>query len=515
MDNKCQNNSIRRIILCIAFATALAGILVYCARLVARKESVEKNGSFFTEAAAGHIDGLLIGSSHVVNGINSAQIYEETGYTVYNLAGHGSTIPVSYWTLVNALDYCTPQFVFIDTYMIEKNYQYLDINVEGDTHGTSTAVDQLHEVFDCFPETENKRVAMVDLISDEETRREFSLNFIKYHSRWNDLDQKDYTEVVEPVEDSLMGAQLRYEVEPNATHYGLLGQEDADETETVGRQYLRRIIELCISRGITPVIIQVPFEESEEYQRAANGAASIAAAYGIPFVNMRYVENIINSYSDLQSQTHLSAYGSYKVTRYFASNTLTQLGMTDHRGDEGYSSWEDAVTDWHQEICDAASDPADLYAALMMLRFEDVSGMVFINNPDLFMTDEVLMRELGDLADDSDAENVNVVYTGTATLGAAADAGRAYLLILDHANETVIEVTGENILSDYHTSYGVVNYVSPSADYNLLTLDTADAENLLNYDKDRDVDIQILVYDTESGEQLARLCYTSAGYTSE
>lgn len=512
MNRAKYNNCIKRILLCAVFVFVLAMLLVYASRLVERKESAEKNGSFFTEAAAGHIDGLLIGSSHVVNGINPAQIYEETGYTVYNLAGHGSTIPVSYWTLVNALDYCMPRFVFIDTYMIEKDYQYLDINVEGDTHGTSTAVDQLHEVFDCFPETANKRAAIADLIHDKDTRKEFSLNLIKYHSRWSDLDQKDYTEITEPQEDSLMGAQLRYEVEPNVAHYGLLGQEDADETETIGKQYLRKIIELCISKGITPVIMQVPFEESEEYQRAANSAAGIAAEYGIPFVNLRYVENIINSYSDLQSQTHLSAYGCYKVTQYLAENTLTQLGMTDHRGDAGYKAWDAAVNSWHQEVLNAAENPADLYAALMMLRFRDVSGIVFINHPDIFMTDETLMRELGDLADDVHAEEMDETYQGTATLQDAADAGRAYLLIQDTQNSTVTEVTGERALEEYETSYGTFSYVSPSVDYNLLTANGNTDENLLDYDKDRDVDVQILVYDNESGEQIARLRYSCAGF---
>lgn len=516
--NMCKNNQpnyIRRTVQCIAFIAILTAVLLYCARLVERKESAEKNGTFITEAGQGHIDGLLIGSSHVVNGINPAQIYEETGYTVYNLAGHGSTIPVSYWTLVNALDYCTPQFVFIDTYMIEKDYQYLDINVEGDDHGTSTAVDQLHEVMDCFPETANKRAAIADLISDEDIRKEFSLNFIKYHSRWNDLDEDDYKEITETREDSLMGAQLRYEVEPDAAHYNLLGQEDADETETIGKQYLRRIIELCISRGITPVIIQVPFEESEEYQRAANSAAGIAAEYGIPFVNMRYVEDIINSYSDLQSQTHLSAYGAYRVTRYFAENTLTQLGMTDHRGDGGYESWDAAVSTWHQEILDAAENPADLYAALMLLRFEDVSGIVFVNNPQLLATDEVLLRELGDLAGDDAAADASETYQGTTTFRDAVDVNRSYLLICDNGNGTSTETTGEQGLRDYETSLGTINYVSPSVEYDLLTLDTSDEENLLNYDKDRDVDVQILVYNTESGEQIARLKYTNSGFAAE
>lgn len=397
MNNSKHYNYIRRTILCIAFTALLVLVLFYAGRLVERKESEQKNGTFFTEAAAGHIDGLLIGSSHVINGINPAQIYEETGRTVYNLAGHGSILPVSYWTLVNALDYCMPQVVFIDTYMLEKNYQYLDINVEGDDHSTDAAVDQLHEVFDCFPETANKKAAIADLISDPDLRKEFSLDFIKYHSRWSELTDTDYREALQRGSTSLMGAEMRYEVTDHVSTYPLLAQSDTDETDSIGKQYLRRIIELCISKGITPVVMQVPFEESEEYQRTANSAATIAAEYGVPFVNLRYVENIINNYSDLQSQTHLSAYGAYKVTQYFAQNTLQDLGLADHRGETGYEAWERAVSEWHQEILEAAQDPRDLYSALMLLQFEDLTSEIYVLNGNAAVQDTLATQELADL----------------------------------------------------------------------------------------------------------------------
>lgn len=400
MKHIAENKYIQRVILCLTFVVILAGLLVLSARLVERKESMEKNGSYFAEAQDGHIDGLLIGSSHVINGINPAQIYEETGYTIYNLAGHGSTLPVSYWTLVNALDYCTPRVVFIDTYMLEKDYQYLDINVEGDDHDPDSAVDQLHEVMDCFPESANKRAAIRDLISNADTRREFSLDFIKYHSRWGSLSENDYEEMWETKSTSLMGAQLRYEVSDSVTQYPLLSYEDADPTESIGKQYLRRIIELCQGRGITPVIIQVPYEASEDHQRTANSAAAIAEGYGIPFVNLRYVENIINDYSDLQSQTHLSAYGSYKVTHYLAQNTLGDLGFVDHRGEAGYDAWEQCVADWHEEILSAASNPQNLTAALMILQFPDVTSRVYVREDAALQGDTILTQELEDLRRD-------------------------------------------------------------------------------------------------------------------
>lgn len=424
------NNYIKRSILCIAFAALLAGILYLSARLVERKDSEEKNGTFFTEAAAGHIDGLFLGSSHVINGINSAQIYEESGYTIYNLGGHGSILPVSYWTLVNALDYCTPQVVFIDTYMIEKDYQYLDQNVGEDHHNTETAVNQAHEVFDCFPETANKRAAIADLISDEETRLEFSVDFIKYHSRWSSLTENDFRKMLYRENTSHMGTQLRYETSGEVYDYPLIAPDEMDETETVGKQYLRKIIELCIARGIRPVILQVPFAADAGYQQAANSAQRIADEYGIPFVNLQYVENIINYYSDLQSQTHLSAYGSYKVSHYLAQNTLQDLGFTDHRGDPSYAAWESSAQEWHAEIRRVASESTTLDRTLMVLQFEDLSGKIWVRSDSAIFQDPMLSAEMRDII--NNVKDAEVVFV---------DPGSEYLFGEDHmGNDIRIEI---------------------------------------------------------------------------
>lgn len=420
------NNYIKRSILCIVFVAIVAVLLYLSARLVEHKDSEEKNGTFFTEAAAGHIDALFLGSSHVVNGFNSSQIYEETGYTIYNLGGHGSILPVSYWTLVNALDYCTPQVVFIDTYFIDRDYHYLDSNEEGDYHETETAVNQLHEVFDCFPETANKRAAIADLISDEETRLEFSVDFIKYHSRWSSLTETDYRKMLDRENTSHMGSQLRYETSTEVYDYPLIAPNEMDETDTVGKQYLRKIVELCISRGIRPVIVQLPFAADAGYQQKANSVQLIADEYGIPFVNLQYAENIINYAGDLQSQTHLSAYGAYKVSHYLAQNTLQELGLTDHRGEPGYASWESSAEEWHEEIRNVSKWTQELSSLLMIMQFDDLRGKVLVRSDSTLFRNPLLAAEVRELI--NNAKNVEVIMV---------DPGSEHLFGEDHLKDDI------------------------------------------------------------------------------
>ena len=77
------------------FLLLLAGCLYLADRLVERKDSREKNGDYF--AAAPKADVLLLGSSHMINGINPAVLYENFGIASYNLGGHGNVLPVTHW----------------------------------------------------------------------------------------------------------------------------------------------------------------------------------------------------------------------------------------------------------------------------------------------------------------------------------------------------------------------------------------------------------------------------------
>ncbi len=67
--NKAVRAAVSAVLLTVLILAALAG----AAKLTERKESRIKNGAFFE--TAGRIDVLLLGSSHVINGIDPVQLY--------------------------------------------------------------------------------------------------------------------------------------------------------------------------------------------------------------------------------------------------------------------------------------------------------------------------------------------------------------------------------------------------------------------------------------------------------
>lgn len=499
MKNKKTKNHIRRGVELLVFLCLLAVVLMLAVRLVERKDSADKNGDYFE--LAGRADVLLLGSSHMINGINPALLYEEYGIAAYNLGGHGNVMPVTYWEFVNALDYGTPRYVVIDTYLLDKDYQYLDVMTGAESEeDKSAAVDQLHEVLDAFPMSRHKEEALRDLLSDEDLRWEFRCDFIRYHSRWSQLLAKDYQGVTGRTQsEAILGASMRYEAAKWVDTYARIDPSEKLEEETAGKAYLRRILELCRDREIYPILVQIPFAANEDLQRIANSAQDIADEYGIPYLNMNYVENLINYATDQQSQTHLNASGAAKTTTWLGKVLSEEVGVPDRRGDASYQPWQDAVSAYHEQLREQILNPADLYAELMMLSMDEVSTIVFVNNDSVAFYDETLKTLIKTLS-------------GTDGIETMAGSPLGYCLIYDPSTDTCEETMREVPLENIQTSFGVVNFTSLEK-YDLLSVGENLEENQLDYVNNGKIDVQILIYDPKTGEKIGHLYFSDGGLT--
>lgn len=169
-----QKNFWKRALSLFLFLLLLSGALLFCNRLLVRKDSYRDRALFFKEGKAGRIDALFLGNSHMKNGVNPAQLYEEYGITSYNLASKGARLNVSYWILKNALRTCTPKFVFIDGYYLDQDVRYLDqlpkdTGVEGET--SQQALGLAHDALDAFCLSKTKQEAVFDLFKKKKTRQ--------------------------------------------------------------------------------------------------------------------------------------------------------------------------------------------------------------------------------------------------------------------------------------------------------------------------------------------------------
>ncbi len=311
------------------------------ARLVEPKNAYYKNSIFLEKAA--EYDVLFFGTSHVVNGVYPMELWQEYGITSYNLSGHAYAVPTSYWVMMNALDYATPQLVVVDCYGLERE--------------DKTGGEFAHYFFDTIPISANKIKAVFDLYETTEERMEYLWDFSIYHNRWNSIDIDDFA----PEQGVQKGAELRNVVERPI----ISDKIDADDScvlDTAGVEYLRKIIEECQSRDIEVLLTYIPFPASEENQLTARYAQQIAEEYGINYINFLDMEIVNYDIDCSDAQSHLNASGATKVTTYLGNYMQETYGITDHRKEEAYAQW-------HQD-----------YQAYMAYKVEQMTGLESLNN---------------------------------------------------------------------------------------------------------------------------------------
>ncbi len=495
----------------VAFLAVLSVCIFGAMMLVRRNDSNYKYKPFFEEAKKDNIDVLFMGSSHVINGLDPVTLYKDYGYTSYNMGGHGSVMQATYWELIETLDYCTPEWIVVDAYMLEKNYQYLDVMEENASEGDkNVSIEQLHLNMDAWPLNKLKVDAVKDLIKDPAIQKEFLFDFMVYHSRWNELSKDDYMSVMgkENVTNRL-GSEMRKEVEMSLRVFP--DPEEGQELSeyTLGAEYLMRIIEECQQRDIGVVVTYLPFCATTEDKMAANTAGTIASMYGVPYLNMLNM-GIIDIETDLNDPGHLNIAGATKVTD-FVGEWLSEHGdLVDHRGDAAYSYFDECVEKAMRENLDYILEPDNLYCELEMLSLGDYSCVVYLNQESGAFADEKVKRLVAGIAESDKIYQVGGPYI---CIKDAAGAARGSEIAANGAagNAAIYEAGDGEVLDGVPTGLGNLVYMPVEQLFRFLYPKEDDSINYLYDDEHIYDDIRVIVYDSESGEILARKYYKSYG----
>lgn len=133
------------------------------------KMTYQKNGDLLR--VADDCDVLFLGTSHVTAEVFPMELWKEYGITSYNISGYGHPMALSYWMLMNTLDYADPKVVVVDCYVMES-----DAIVIRDEKF-------MHFSLDSIPLSKTKVMAVCDLFDDFDSRAEYLWSFSLYHDR--------------------------------------------------------------------------------------------------------------------------------------------------------------------------------------------------------------------------------------------------------------------------------------------------------------------------------------------
>lgn len=375
-----MKKTLQRILTIVLTIVILTGMLNVLGKTLVIKNSEAKNRDFFEEDK--DFDILFLGTSHVIDAIYPLEIWDDQGYTSYNLGGHSTPIATQYWVLRNALDYTTPKLVVIDCFSL------------GDNIKVSENFDYAHISLDCFKPTMTKIKAVKDLMEGDAEHSAMDLlwPFSIYHNRWSEIGSGDFN-----IEyNKLKGAERLLNVE-TPDEYIPIDKGVVYEEETISCAYLRKMIEECRSRDIEVLLVYLPFVAQDYRQMEANTVYGIAEEYGVNYINFLDAD-FINFYTDLEDTgAHLNPSGGNKVTHYIGSFIENNYSLTSHHGDPAYSDWDEDFNVYLQNKKDDFIYNVDPHQYLMMLADNDLRIEMELYDPSIYgdMVCALLLYNIG------------------------------------------------------------------------------------------------------------------------
>ena len=352
---------IKQLISCTITIFLTVVMLMGLSDLMERKYSVQKYNDFFQQEE--DFDVLFLGSSHVIDGISPMDIWNDYGIVSYNLGGHSNTIPTSYWIMMCALEYTSPKVVVIDGYLLGSKYK-----ISGDNYSSA------HNSFDAFPLSKTKIQGIYDLMDDPVIKEEIEngtvvvgeertpigllWNYSVYHSRWNELTEADF--VVEYWYNK--GAEDRVSIVP----HDIPIDSTVSVVNSVGLEYLNKIIEECDKRGISVLLTYLPAQNG--CQREANFLESYADERGIDYINFMN-NDCINTYIDFSDEKgHLNPSGARKVSSYIAEYLMSNFDVQSRKEDERYKDWYKDYEEYVEYKNSLLKKQTDIRVYLMLLN---------------------------------------------------------------------------------------------------------------------------------------------------
>ncbi len=297
------------------------------------------------------VDVLILGDSHTYTGVNPKHLSAELGQTCMVLANNSMSWTDHYWTLREALEWCTPQTVVIETYG-------LDGNAPG-SRSSAQLVNQIR-VFEARKSPSLKYPAAWDLFTLDELAMGLSPTVRNHHFLWDSLE--------------LIGANMKHKgprplAEAEGLYLGRFIRFTTGLTNDTQARYdsagppvhgadlpihprnieaARDIAALCKEHGITLIWLALPM-----YHRHVDGKEvwmqrvdSIRREVdeAIPFLELM-TDSSLNARQEFFEDTydanqHMTWQGSVMV-----SHRLAQF-MDSLRGPEGINRFAD--TNWHR-----------------------------------------------------------------------------------------------------------------------------------------------------------------------
>ncbi len=293
--------------------------------LIKSRDGIAQMQAYYKQPE-GTVDALFVGSSHIFCHINTGVLWDEYGISGFDLAGAEQPFWNSYYFIKEALKTQRPKVIVLD--ITTPGVRPIDYQPENwlitNTYGLKRSADRYENI-------------KVSSIPDSFKRMLIPLN--STHGRYSDLSEEDFAQYAYSVD--FKGFDPRESI-VKFERPDVAGVTERGELSDKEDLYLRKIIDYTKSQGVPLLFFSSPYIVTAEEQAKFNTIFDIADEYGVPYIdcNKLYDEIGLDFDNDFAEILHLNRTGNAKLTSYLGGYLKDNFGLSDHRGDPRYSSWD-------------------------------------------------------------------------------------------------------------------------------------------------------------------------------
>ena len=305
---------------CLCFISILIILLVFVSHIMIPKNNTKEAGIHFEHASGiyaeekNSIDLLVIGDSEPFTSIIPMELWNTYGYTSYICCDKELTILQSMQMLSKIFQNQKPKMLLIDA-----NFFFRQID-------TSDMIDTVFNIV--CPGYE-------------------------YHDRWKRIGLEDFTQGVNynNINDQ-KGYYYTMETVPCIEEDIMNPPEGIKYISRINKWCLRTIKKYCNDNSIKIMFFRTPTNKDWNYSSYA-GVKEFADKENIEYWDMNYEKEKLQldySQDSKDGEDHLNYRGALKTTRVLGEKLDSMKILTDHRGDEKYSAWEESMKKYKEII---------------------------------------------------------------------------------------------------------------------------------------------------------------------
>lgn len=288
-------------------------------------------------------DGIFIGTSMADRAWAAPVAWEEYGMAVYPMATDGQPFVLSTAVIEEVRKYQDISFVMVELHGTRPaTLKANDGRMRKVTQHLSVSMNRFNAITKTLEHMDKWYPGYYD--DSAINRLSYYIPLIKFHKRVTS-DQFYLRDIYAGVSE-LKGV---YEAARHvaATQVKVSASDAYTELGEEPRELLNELFAYAEEAGIQLIFINTPDAMSEEVKGYVNGAVKYVEDHGYPVLNF-YDEEVleasgINGQDDFIDKKHLNTAGAVKFTDYVGDWLKEIIDIPDHRGDEKYESWDEAV----------------------------------------------------------------------------------------------------------------------------------------------------------------------------